>query len=109
MNPGNPRTPPSQVLGGPPPINTAPGGYPQQHQQQMGAPSQLPGPPQYGGQQPYAPQQGGMVPQPYTRNNAVEVEGAGRSKSQLIVGIDFVSSPSLTLRDEPSRDERRGS
>ncbi|OBT79968.1 hypothetical protein VF21_01667 [Pseudogymnoascus sp. 05NY08] len=91
MVPGNPRTPPSQVLGGPPPINTAPGGYPQQHQQQMGAPSQqLPGgPPQYGGQQPYAPQQGGMVPQPYTRNNAVEVEGAGRSKSQLIVGIDF--------------------
>ncbi|OBT68440.1 hypothetical protein VE03_02862 [Pseudogymnoascus sp. 23342-1-I1] len=89
MAPGNPRTPPSQVLGGPPPINTAPGGYPQQ--QHMGAPSQLPGgPPGYGGQQqPYAPQ-GGMVPAPYvSRNNAVEVEGAGRSKSQLIVGIDF--------------------
>jgi hypothetical protein len=28
------------------------------------------------------------------RNNAVEVEGAGRSKAQLIVGIDFVSIPS---------------
>jgi hypothetical protein len=26
------------------------------------------------------------------RGNAVEVEGAGRSKSQLIVGIDFVST-----------------
>lgn len=90
MAPGNPRTPPSQVLGGPPPINTAPAGY--QQQQHMGPPSQVPGgPPGYGGQQPYAPQ-GGMVPAPYvSRGNAVEVEGAGRSKSQLIVGIDFVS------------------
>ncbi|KFY28843.1 hypothetical protein V493_02733, partial [Pseudogymnoascus sp. VKM F-4281 (FW-2241)] len=91
MVPGNPRTPPSQVLGGPPPINTAPGGYSQQ-QQHMGGATQIPGgPPGYGGQQqPYAPQQGGMAPAPYvTRNNAVEVEGAGRSKSQLIVGIDF--------------------
>lgn len=98
---GNPRTPPSQVLGGPPPINTAPGGY-QQHQQQMGAPSQqIPGPPGYGGQQPYAPQ-GGMVPAPYvSRNGAVEVEGAGRSKSQLIVGIDFVSL--IRNRDEDLR------
>jgi hypothetical protein len=31
------------------------------------------------------------------RNNAVEVEGAGRSKSQLIVGIDFVSTYGVPL------------
>ncbi|KFY01733.1 hypothetical protein O988_02572, partial [Pseudogymnoascus sp. VKM F-3808] len=50
-----------------------------------------PGPPGYGGgQQPYGAPPAGMVPAPYVaRNNAVEVEGAGRSKSQLIVGIDF--------------------
>lgn len=28
------------------------------------------------------------------RGQAVEVEGAGRSKAQLIVGIDFVRHPS---------------
>lgn len=86
------------MMGGPLPINTAaPGGYSQQ-QQHIGmgvAPNQhMGGPPQYG-QPPYPNQgqQGGMVSAPYTgRNNAVEVEGAGRSKSQLIVGIDFVSS-----------------
>jgi hypothetical protein len=69
-----------------------------------------PGPPGYGGgQQPYGAPQGGMVPAPYVaRNNAVEVEGAGRSKSQLIVGIDFVSLiyvAGVISRDEPSRDE----
>lgn len=49
------------------------------------------GPPQYQGAPGYPPAQQNM-PQPYggARNNAVEVEGAGRSKSQLIVGIDFV-------------------
>jgi hypothetical protein len=99
----NPRTPPSQVMGGPPPINTGAGGqYPPQQQQhhpvpmggqpmQQGGP---PGPPQYG--QPAGYQQQGAPmggpPAPYVaRNNAVEVEGAGKSKSQLIVGIDFVS------------------
>lgn len=49
-------------------------------------------PPGYGMQQAMAPH-GGMapgMPQPqYMRNPAVEVEGAGRSKAQLIVGIDF--------------------
>lgn len=107
---GNPRTPPAQMMGGPPPINTASGGYPPgQHQQNMGGPPQMQqgigGPPQYGGA-PY-PQQGGdgMAPAPYPvqqqRGNAVEVEGAGRSKSQLIVGIDFVSVSSFA--DSSSR------
>lgn len=91
--PGHPRTPPTQVMGGPPPINTAAqGGYPPQHgPPPVGAPP-MGGPPQYGGA-PYPPPgaPGAMGPVPYTaRTNAVEVEGAGRSKSQLIVGIDFV-------------------
>ncbi|RAK78347.1 Hsp70 family protein [Aspergillus fijiensis CBS 313.89] len=64
----------------PPSINTSL----QYSQSPMGAP------PGYGLQQPIAP---GMTPglhQPqYLRNPAVEVEGAGRSKAQLIVGIDF--------------------
>jgi hypothetical protein len=32
-----------------------------------------------------------MAAAQYANRNAVEVEGAGRSKAQLIVGIDFVS------------------
>jgi hypothetical protein len=97
QGPGNPRTPPTQVMGGPPPINTAAqGGYLPQHgpphvgAPPMGGPG---GPPQYGGG-PYPPPgaPGAMAPVQYApRSNAVEVEGAGRSKSQLIVGIDFVS------------------
>jgi len=31
------------------------------------------------------------------RGQAVEVEGAGRSKAQLIVGIDFVCRPDIHL------------
>jgi hypothetical protein len=86
---GTPRIPPSQMMGGPPPINTAAPGYPAHPAPP--APGGLPqyGPPQYG-----APPGGSMAAQQYansTRNNAVEVEGAGRSKAQLIVGIDFVS------------------
>lgn len=104
QGPGATRTPPTQVMGGPPPINTAAGGYPQQHgPPPMGGPplSQGGGPPQYGGGAPYAPAgAGGMAPVPYTRpGNAVEVEGAGRSKSQLIVGIDFVSNISICVRN----------
>lgn len=96
MGPPNPRTPPSQFPGGPPPINTAGGGYPPQQQMHQGPPPMAGGPPpggppQYQGAPGYPPAQQNM-PQPYggARNNAVEVEGAGRSKSQLIVGIDFV-------------------
>lgn len=68
----------------PPPLNTnLP--YPQSSMAPMGAP------PGYGLQQQLG---AGMAPglhQPQygVRNPAVEVEGAGRSKAQLIVGIDF--------------------
>lgn len=102
--PGIPRTPPSQVVGGPAPINTAAtGGYPPQHMQGVGGPPPLAGgpqgPPQYQNAPYPPPGQGGMAPLPYAaRNNAVEVEGAGRSKSQLIVGIDFVSITILQLK-----------
>lgn len=74
----------------PPPINT--GSYPPGHPALAG-----PQPPGYGGG--YPPQQpppNAMhnAPQPtlgqYGANRPVEVEGAGRSKAQLIVGIDFV-------------------
>jgi hypothetical protein len=72
----------------PPTLNSP--SYPSQS-----SPAQAPGALQYGGGQvPYPPSAAGMVPPPQQyvpRNAAVEVEGAGRSKSQLIVGIDFVS------------------
>ena len=53
--------------------------------QPMGAP------PGYGMQAPAPHGMAPGIPQPQygVRNPAVEVEGAGRSKSQLIVGIDF--------------------
>ena len=93
--PGPNRTPPSQMVGGPPPINTgAPvPGYPPPMQMQGGPP--VPGgPPGYtggAGYPPPAPPQGQPLPTaPYTRP-AAEVEGNSRSKAQLIVGIDFVS------------------
>ena len=95
---GNPRAPPSQVMGGPPPINTAAtGGYPPGHPAGgMGAPPPAGGPPGYGPPQYGAPLPTGgnsvAAAQYANRNNAVEVEGAGRSKAQLIVGIDFVSN-----------------
>jgi hypothetical protein len=92
---GTPRTPPTQVMGGPPPINTAASGYPPGHPAGgMGAQPPAGGPPQYGPPQYGAPIPGGgsvAAAQYANRNNAVEVEGAGRSKAQLIVGIDFVS------------------
>jgi hypothetical protein len=93
---GTPRTPPTQVMGGPPPINTAAAGYPPGHPAGgMGAPPPAGGPPQYGPPQygaPIPPGGGSVAAAQYAnRNNAVEVEGAGRSKAQLIVGIDFVS------------------
>ncbi|TGO61198.1 hypothetical protein BCON_0029g00410 [Botryotinia convoluta] len=92
MAQGTPRTPPTQMMGGPPPINTAAtGGYPPQ-QGGMGGPPPPAGPPQYNHPPQYgaggAPMQA-AGPQYGARNNAVEVEGAGKSKAQLIVGIDF--------------------
>jgi hypothetical protein len=83
-----------------PPLNTGQSHYPPQAPLYQQPP---PGPPGYPAQQPpYAGAYGGPPPaaavQPYQRPGAVEVEGAGRSKAQLIVGIDFVSdkNPSAT-------------
>jgi hypothetical protein len=89
-----------------PPINTggAPG-YPPQHGQPMGYPPQA-GPPGYPPQQGYggAPPPGQQQQQQYGApappsqqlqyrpgGGMAEVAGEGRSKAQLIVGIDFVS------------------
>lgn len=73
----------------PPPINTAtqPAGYPPQ--QVYGAPPAAP--PNY----PQNPAGYGGYGQPaaqaaYNRPGAAEVDGTGRGKAQLIVGIDFV-------------------
>ncbi len=96
---GAPRAPPTQMAGGPPPINTgAPlGGYPPQ-MQIPGGPPPMGGPPGYGGGAPNY----GQAPQPqpvpagYGRP-AAEVEGNSRSKAQLIVGIDFVCQTFISL------------
>ncbi|KAH7037325.1 uncharacterized protein B0I36DRAFT_313800 [Microdochium trichocladiopsis] len=91
---GPARTPPSQMVGGPPPINTgAPvAGYPPQ----MGGPGGHPppgmgGPPGYAGYPPPAPPpQQGPPMQQYGRPPAPnEVDAQSKSKAQLIVGIDF--------------------
>lgn len=95
---GPTRAPPSQIIGGPPPINTgAPVmGFPPPNPNMQGGPA----PPGYGGPQGYPPPNAGPPPpgpgMPYGRPappgvNAAEVEGSSRSKAQLIVGIDFVS------------------
>ena len=88
-NPNAPRTgsplPPGQQMGHhPPPINTGGGGYSQGHPALGGGGAQPPG---YGYGQ-VAPQS--TMGQYGGRSQPVEVEGAGRSKAQLIVGIDFV-------------------
>jgi hypothetical protein len=62
----------------------------------MGAPA----PPGYGGGYPQPGAQHGAPPGLAAYGNrapAVEVEGAGKSKAQLIVGIDFVSDKLWTL------------
>ena len=96
-NPNAPRSqsplPPAQqtLAHHPPPINT--GGYPTGHPALAGGNVQPPG---YGGGYAQGGIQHGNAPQPtlggYTARGGapVEVEGAGRSKAQLIVGIDFV-------------------
>jgi hypothetical protein len=104
LNPGQP--PQGQRPHSPlPPINTATApqpGYPPQQIYQGQPQGPPPGPPGYA-QQPYGapgyqqtPPQPPVGPQSYNRPGAVEVEAAGRSKAQLIVGIDFVGgcSPS---------------
>lgn len=86
------RTPPTQMAGGPPPINTgAPMGYPPGMNHPQGPPMGGPPPPGFGGQTGYPPPVGGPIAQQFQRNPAAEVEGASKSKAQLIVGIDFVS------------------
>ncbi|KAH2311142.1 hypothetical protein KXV47_004743 [Aspergillus fumigatus] len=82
--PTSPMPPGQQLAHHPPPLNSnvqyghqpvqpvgAPPGYPLQQPVPHGIPPSLP------------------QPQYNVRNPAVEVEGAGRSKAQLIVGIDF--------------------
>ncbi|KAH0562049.1 hypothetical protein GP486_003244, partial [Trichoglossum hirsutum] len=80
-----------------PPINTAagPGGYQPPNMGGIGVGPPPAGPPGYGGHYTGGggtlPAHGGGGGQLYAahRGSAVEVEGAGRSKAQLIVGIDF--------------------
>ncbi|KAL7923423.1 actin-like ATPase domain-containing protein [Trichoderma austrokoningii] len=93
---GQNRTPPSQMSGGPPPINTgAPAGYPPNMNPMGQMPPGMPqgGPPGFGqptGYPPGPPPAGGPIAQQFQQGNpAAEVEGASRSKAQLIVGIDF--------------------
>lgn len=82
--PTSPMPPGQQLAHHPPPLNTNLQ-YGQAPVQPMGAP------PGYGLQQqvPHGMAPGMPQPQYGVRNPAVEVEGAGRSKAQLIVGIDF--------------------
>jgi len=103
-----------------PPINTAAPGYPAQ-QQPMGYPPQ-PGPPGYPPQGPpgaggYGGGYGAPPPGPpahgppatYNRpSNMAEVAGEGRSKAQLIVGIDFVSSPRQHGMRAPANRDKTG-
>ena len=94
--PTSPMPPPGQqqlAQHHPAPLDTRQSSYMGQNPQQMGPPQ----PPGYGGaygqmQQQQQQQPGGL---PYMNSQHVagrpaEVEGAGRSKAQLIVGIDFV-------------------
>lgn len=85
-----------------PPINTGAPGYPTHPQQPVGYPPQG-GPPGYPPQPPpgqYGAGYGAPPPpaahgqgpvQQYRPPGMAEVAGEGRSKAQLIVGIDFVS------------------
>lgn len=101
------RTPPTQMAGGPPPINTgAPvSGYPPAMHMQPGA-QPAPGGP---GGPPGYPPAGYPQPAPTSQQQptnamgtygrpAAEVEGNSRSKAQLIVGIDFVCCPELAIK-----------
>lgn len=99
------RSPPSQMAGGPPPINTgAPvSGYPPPMQLPGGAPQSMGGPPGYSGAPAGygAPQQVQQPMQGIYGRPAAEVEGNSRSKAQLIVGIDFVRLSNSLLPSSP--------
>ena len=92
MPPGQPQQ--QQMAHHPAPIDTRQS-YMGQNNQQMGPPQ----PPGYGGaygqQLQQQQQQQGMqfMNAQHVGGRPAEVEGAGRSKAQLIVGIDFVSRP----------------
>jgi len=86
----------------PPPINTStqPAGYPPQQvygAQPPAPPNYPPNPSGYGNYGQPAP-----APAAYNRPGGVaaEVDGTGRGKAQLIVGIDFVRSCSMALRSK---------
>ncbi len=98
----------------PAPIQTGPQGHAYSPSAVYGQPPP-PGPPGYTPAEHRGYAQGYGVPMQY-RNEAVEVEGAGRSKAQLIVGIDFVGQPSdssisahLVLTEALGDDILRGS
>lgn len=86
MPPGQPPAT-QQMAHHPAPIDTRQS-YPGQNPQQMGPPQ----PPGYGGAYGQIQQQGGIqfMNAQHVAGRPAEVEGAGRSKAQLIVGIDFV-------------------
>jgi hypothetical protein len=114
---GPARTPPSQMVGGPPPINTgAPVGYPPNMNPMGQGPPPMGGPPPpgFGGQAGYPPgappPPGGPIAQQFQRANpAAEVEGASKSKAQLIVGIDFVRTLLLPFSEvDWTRTKTRG-
>ena len=92
-NQGHNRSPPTQMAGGPPPINTGVPGYPP-NMAAMGQQQPMGGQQGFGGNAGYPPgappPAGGPMAGQYHRGSAAEVEGTGR-KAQLIVGIDFVS------------------
>jgi hypothetical protein len=84
INTGAPYPPQQQQMGYPP--AGGPPGYPPQAPPQAGYG-------QYGGPPPPAPPPAAPhAAQQYQRPNVAEVGGEGRSKAQLIVGIDFVSA-----------------
>ena len=84
INTGAPYPPQQQQMGYPP--QGGPPGYPPQQPPQAGY-GQYGGPPP-----PAAPPAAPHAAQQYQRPNMAEVAGEGRSKAQLIVGIDFVSA-----------------
>ena len=115
QRPTSPMPPGQQHLAHhPPPIDTTNQRYPGPNPAMQGAPQ----PPGYGGYG-HAPQQGAMshgMNQYGRPGPPAEVEGAGRSKAQLIVGIDFVCKPEKigksddgnanTIRVQPSQASR---
>ena len=91
MPPVQPQQQQQQMAHHPAPIDTRQSYMGGQNPQQMGPPQ----PPGYGGAYGQVQQQQGMqyMNAQHVAGRPAEVEGAGRSKAQLIVGIDFVRQP----------------